>query len=103
MRADDVAVMFAIPVFDTMRLMAVRKTQGRSMFEADRDHLHHRTLHRSGFDWPNGLWIYVAMVALPNAGALLMPGTGIAWLAVCAVLYAAVMWRTRYGVAPMQP
>jgi UDP-GlcNAc:undecaprenyl-phosphate GlcNAc-1-phosphate transferase len=100
MRADDVAVMFAIPVFDTIRLMAVRKSQGRSMFEADRDHLHHH-LHRS-FDWPRGLWIYVAMVALPNAGALLIPGTGWAWLGVSAVLYTAVMWRTRYGVAPLR-
>jgi UDP-GlcNAc:undecaprenyl-phosphate GlcNAc-1-phosphate transferase len=98
MRADDVAVMFAIPVFDTIRLMLARKAQGRSMFEADRDHLHHH-LHRS-FDWPRGLWIYVAMVAAPNAGALLIPGTGWAWLGVSAVLYAVVMWRTRYGVAP---
>jgi UDP-GlcNAc:undecaprenyl-phosphate/decaprenyl-phosphate GlcNAc-1-phosphate transferase len=100
MRADDVAVMFAIPVFDTIRLMLVRKAQGRSMFEADRDHLHHH-LHRS-FDWPRGLWIYVAMVALPNAGAMLMPGTGLAWLGVSAIFYAAVMWRTRYGVAPVR-
>lgn len=100
MRADDVAVMFAIPVFDTIRLMLVRKSQGRSMFEPDRDHLHHH-LHRS-FDWPRGLWIYVAMVALPNAGALLLPGTGWIWLAVSLALYGAVMWRTRYGAAPLR-
>ena len=44
MRADDVAVMFAIPVFDTIRLMISRVAQRRSPFEGDRDHLHHHLL-----------------------------------------------------------
>lgn len=93
MRADDVAVMFAIPVFDTVRLMATRILSGRSPFEADRDHLHHR-LHRQ-WGWPRGLLLYVSMVAIPNAGAMLWPGSGLGWLVLSAILYVAVMWRSR--------
>lgn len=94
MRADDVAVMFAIPVYDTIRLMVARKLAGRSMFEADRDHLHHH-LHRS-FGWPRGLFIYVAMVAVPNILSLVMPGTGLIWLVAAAFVYGFVVWITRY-------
>lgn len=94
MRADDVAVMFAIPVYDTIRLMVARKLAGGSMFQADCDHLHHH-LHRS-FGWPRGLFIYIAMVAVPNILALMMPGTGLVWLVAAAVTYAAVLWITRY-------
>lgn len=93
MRADDVAVLFAIPVFDTVRLMAVRASRRRSPFEGDRDHLHHHLHARLG--WPRGLWVYLALVAVPNAGALLVPGTGLLWLALAFVGYAAVMAATR--------
>jgi UDP-GlcNAc:undecaprenyl-phosphate/decaprenyl-phosphate GlcNAc-1-phosphate transferase len=97
MRADDVAVLFAIPVFDTIRLMTVRLARGRSPFEGDRDHLHHHLHARLG--WPRGLWVYLAMVALPNAGALLMPGTGLVWLVAAFVAYALVMATTRLPTA----
>lgn len=97
MGADDVAVMFAIPVFDTVRLMASRAWQRRSPFEGDRDHLHHHLHARLG--WPTGLWVYLAMVALPNAGALLFPGTGVAWLAASLAAYIFVMRATRFGPA----
>lgn len=98
MGADDVAVMFAVPVFDTVRLMAVRVARGRSPFEGDRDHLHHH-LHAT-IGWPRGLWIYLAMVGLPNAGALLWPGTGLAWLGVAFVAYVVVMVATRFAARP---
>ncbi len=94
MRADDVAVMFAVPVFDTVRLMVVRAWRGRSPFQGDRDHLHHHLYMRWG--WPRGLWAYLALVALPNLGACLLPGTGLVWLAVSLLAYAAVMMLTRY-------
>ena len=91
MRADDVAVLFAIPVFDTVRLMAVRVRRGRSPFEGDRDHLHHHLHERIG--WPSGLMVYLFMVAAPNVGALVWRGTGLIWLAVSLMLYvAALTW-----------
>ncbi len=97
MRADDVAVLFAIPVFDTVRLMAVRALRRRSPFEGDRDHLHHHLHARLG--WPRGLWIYLALVAVPNAGALLVPGTGLFWLMLAFAGYAMVMATTRLPAA----
>ena len=98
MRADDVAVMFAVPVFDTMRLMTVRALSGRSPFLGDRDHLHHHLHLRYG--WPRGLVVYVALVALPNAAALVWPGTGLTWLAVTLVLYTGAMWASRIRRLP---
>jgi UDP-GlcNAc:undecaprenyl-phosphate GlcNAc-1-phosphate transferase len=94
MRADDVAVMFAIPVFDTIRLMVSRLLQRRSPFEGDRDHLHHHLHARIG--WPLGLWVYLAMVGVPNLAALVWPGTGFVWLVVSFIVYVGVMMATRF-------
>ncbi len=94
MRADDVAVLFAVPVFDTVRLMAARSLRRRSPFEGDRDHLHHHLHARIG--WPRGLWVYLALVALPNVAVLLWPGTGLVWLLVSFLAYVAVLALTRF-------
>lgn len=101
MNAGDAAVLFAIPVFDTVRLMAVRALNGRSPLEGDRDHLHHHLYARIG--WPLGLWVYLAIIAVPNFGALIFPGTGLAWLGVSAVLYAIVMGATRFTAVSGRP
>ncbi len=93
LRADDVALLFAIPVFDTIRLMIVRGLKGRSPFEPDRDHLHHHLFAAIG--WPRGLWVYLALVAVPNFAAAMMPGSGVMWLAVSAVAYALTMLVAR--------
>lgn len=98
MRADDVAVMFAVPVFDTIRLMVTRRLAGRSPFEGDRDHLHHHLHHRCG--WPLGLCVYVALVAGPNFAAVALPGTGLIWLAASAVCYVATLALTRLPALP---
>jgi UDP-GlcNAc:undecaprenyl-phosphate GlcNAc-1-phosphate transferase len=87
--ADDVALLFALPVLDTIRLVAVRLARRRSPFEGDRDHLHHHLYAQLG--WPMGLWVYLALVALPNAAALLMPGTGWLWLALTTIIFAAII------------
>ena len=98
MRADDVAVMFAIPVFDTIRLMAVRASRGRSPFEGDRDHLHHYLHLRYG--WPTGLIVYVALVAIPNLGAVLMPDTGLIWLGISGLAYVTTLRIARQRSLP---
>lgn len=91
--ADDVALLFVIPVVDTIRLMAARMARGQSPFTAGRDHLHHFIYARIG--WPLGLAVYLALVALPNAGALIWPGSGFAWLAMSLVAYAAIILALR--------
>lgn len=91
-RADDVALLFAVPVFDTVRLMVVRLARRQSPFEGDRDHLHHHLYARLG--WPRGLWVYLSLVGLPNVAALLLPQTGWLWLLLTAVTYGAVIRAT---------
>lgn len=92
--ADDVALLFAVPVFDTLRLVASRVADKRSPFAGGRDHLHHYLHARIG--WPRGLYIYLALIALPNAGAAAVPGTGTLWLVVTALAYGIVLaWARR--------
>lgn len=90
MRADDVALIFAVPVFDTLRLIVFRLAQGKSPFTPGRDHLHHYLDAR--WVWPRPLPWVLALVAVPNAGAILLPGTGFIWLAVTLVGYFALLW-----------
>ncbi len=101
LRADDVALLFAVPVFDTIRLMAARVLQGRSPFVGDRDHLHHHLHARIG--WPRGLWVYLAMVAVPNIAALARPGFGLLWLALSLLAYVGVMLTTRFRAPAGRP
>lgn len=96
LRADHIAVLFAIPVFDTIRLMSARLRRGQSPFAGDRDHLHHHLAQRWG--WPKrGLFIYLAMVAVPNALTLLLPSYGLLWLALAFAAYVAVLTHASRG------
>lgn len=88
--ADDIAVLFAVPVFDTLRLIGHRLLRRQSPFTPGRDHLHHYLYARWG--WPAPLPAVLLLVALPNAGALLFPGTGLLWLFVTLVGYVLLMW-----------
>lgn len=90
MRADDVALIFALPVFDTLRLIVHRVAQGKSPFTPGRDHLHHYLYARWG--WPRPLAWVLALVAIPNFGAILLPGTGLVWLAVTLAGYFGLLW-----------
>lgn len=90
MRADDVALIFAVPVFDTLRLIVHRLMQGKSPFTPGRDHLHHYLYARWG--WPRPLGWVLALVALPNLAAILLPGTGLIWLGVTLLGYFGLLW-----------
>jgi UDP-GlcNAc:undecaprenyl-phosphate GlcNAc-1-phosphate transferase len=99
--AGDVALLFAVPVMDTIRLMVVRLGRGQSPFEGDRDHLHHHLHARLG--WPRGLMVYLALVAGPNLGALLWPGTGWMWLVLTLGLFVLVLRLTAFAPASQRP
>jgi UDP-GlcNAc:undecaprenyl-phosphate GlcNAc-1-phosphate transferase len=90
MHADDVALIFALPVFDTIRLILHRSLQGKSPFTPGRDHLHHYLYTRWG--WPTPLPWVLALVAIPNGLALLLPGTGLIWLGVTLAGYFVMLW-----------
>jgi len=89
MRADDVALIFAVPVFDTLRLIVWRLARGKSPFTPGRDHLHHYLHARWG--WPRPLPWLLALVALPNALAILLPGTALIWLGLTLLGYFALI------------
>ncbi len=88
-RAERVALLFLVPVLDTLRLITARALRGGSPFAADRDHLHHHIAFRWG--WPRGLVVYLALVATPNLVALAVPEAAIALLFSTALAYVAVL------------
>ncbi|WP_328799446.1 glycosyltransferase family 4 protein [Sandaracinobacteroides hominis] len=90
MYADDVALIFAVPVFDTLRLIVHRLAKGKSPFTPGRDHLHHYLYARWG--WPRPLPWVLMLVAVPNLLAILLPGTGIIWLGVTLIGYLGLLW-----------
>ncbi|WP_182911992.1 glycosyltransferase family 4 protein [Sphingomonas cavernae] len=69
--ADQVGLMFMVPVGDMIRLMISRARAGKSPFTPDRDHLHHHLLDR--FGWRRGLVIYQLLGLLPAALAVCVP------------------------------
>lgn len=85
LHADDIALIFALPVFDTLRLMVHRVIAGKTPFTPGRDHLHHYLYAQWG--WPRPLPWVLALVAVPNMLALLFPGTGLFWLVLTFLLY----------------
>ena len=92
--ADDVALLFAVPVCDTLRLLVARVLARKSPFAGGRDHLHHYLHARVG--WPRGLYVYLALAGAPVAAAALLPGTTLVWLTATVIAYAAVLvWARR--------
>jgi UDP-GlcNAc:undecaprenyl-phosphate GlcNAc-1-phosphate transferase len=57
--ADELVLLFIVPVGDSFRLTYKRLRQRRSPMSADRDHLHHHLQDR--FGWPAGLIAYWMM------------------------------------------
>jgi UDP-GlcNAc:undecaprenyl-phosphate GlcNAc-1-phosphate transferase len=67
--ADELVLLFVVPVADSFRLSYKRLRQGRSPMSADRDHLHHHLQDR--FGWPTGLLVYWIIGLSPAAGLIL--------------------------------
>jgi UDP-GlcNAc:undecaprenyl-phosphate/decaprenyl-phosphate GlcNAc-1-phosphate transferase len=63
--AEEVMLLFAIPVLDSFRLTFKRLKRGQSPMAADRDHFHHHLQDRLG--WPAGLIAYWFFALLPAA------------------------------------
>ncbi|WP_397579766.1 glycosyltransferase family 4 protein [Sphingorhabdus sp.] len=61
--ADELVLLFLVPVADSFRLSYKRLRQGRSPMSADRDHLHHHLQDR--FGWPAGLLVYWLVAFAP--------------------------------------
>lgn len=63
--ADELIVLFFVPILDSFRLTYTRIREGRSPMSADRNHLHHHLQNR--FGWPAGLIVYLLLALLPSA------------------------------------
>lgn len=63
--AEEIMLLFLVPVFDSFRLTYTRLRQGRSPMSADRNHLHHHI--QSIFGWPFGLVLYWIVALVPAA------------------------------------
>ena len=61
--ADELVLLFVVPVADSCRLTYKRLRKGRSPMSADRDHLHHHL--QDNFGWPKGLAIYLSIALAP--------------------------------------
>lgn len=70
MAAEEIMLLFAVPVLDSFRLTYKRLKQGRSPMSADRDHLHH--LLQDRFGWPKGLVIYLLIATAPGLFGLIV-------------------------------
>lgn len=93
MNADQLVLLFLIPITDMMRLIAQRRLAGVSPMSADRNHLHHHLYQAIG--WPGGLAVYLAMVAIPNIVATLRPGYAQALILASLAVYGVVLFATR--------
>lgn len=69
MAAEEIMLLFAVPVLDSFRLTYKRIKRGQSPMAADRDHLHHHLQDR--FGWPMGLIVYW-LVALSLSLAIIV-------------------------------
>jgi UDP-GlcNAc:undecaprenyl-phosphate GlcNAc-1-phosphate transferase len=100
-RADDIALIFALPVYDTIRLILHRLVAGKSPFTPGRDHLHHYLHDRWG--WPAPLWGILLLVTIPNLAAIAFPGTAWIWLGVTLIAYFGLLALARLPRARVLP
>jgi UDP-GlcNAc:undecaprenyl-phosphate/decaprenyl-phosphate GlcNAc-1-phosphate transferase len=70
--ADELVLLFLVPVADSFRLTYIRIRQGRSPMSADRDHLHHKLQDR--FGWPRGLLVYWCVSLVPAGAVITLRG-----------------------------
>ncbi len=92
LRAEEVVLIFLIPVLDATRLIIVRSLAGGSPFQGDRNHLHHILQRR--FSWPWSILVYVGLVAAPLV-ALAFGVSTLPLLAVNASLYVGILLMCR--------
>ena len=93
MTAEVAAVMFVVPVLDTVRLMLIRIRVGKSPFDGDRNHFHHRLADQ--FGWPEGLLLYLAIVGVPSLLSSVVPASAPFCLLASAAGYVILMLMTR--------
>lgn len=96
MGAEEVMLLFALPVIDSFRLVFMRVRRGLSPMSADRDHLHHHL--QAMVSWPWNLVSYLAMATVPAFIYQMSPIGGL--LAVVAQMgFYAFVLRRAHGLS----
>ena len=95
--AEELMLLFAVPVIDSFRLTFVRVRRRLSPMAADRDHLHHHLQDR--FGWPAGLIAYHAMALVPAAAGFLEIASSTAMILLICLIYIIAILTT----APRSP
>lgn len=87
---ESVAVWYFVPVMDCLRLLISRPLRGRSPFDGDRDHFHHRLEDKLGKSF--GLLAYAGAVGLASITATLAPRFALLCLTGLAAFYFSFAW-----------
>lgn len=64
-------ILFSLPLFDTLRVMVLRLARGVSIFQADRNHVHHRLLDL-GLNHSQAAWALYAVAASTGLLAIVL-------------------------------
>jgi len=83
------ALWFWLPVLDCVRLLITRAIERQSPFAADRNHFHHMLMETMGAR--EALAVYLTLLAMPGFAAELDLGLGLGVLAVCVLVYGAIV------------
>lgn len=93
-------ILFGLPLFDTVRVMVQRLARGKSMFEADKNHVHHRLL-AMGMNHRQAAWTLYAVAAGLGATAIILSRLEQGRQLIFSVVFAAIaagvyaVWRLR--------
>jgi UDP-N-acetylmuramyl pentapeptide phosphotransferase/UDP-N-acetylglucosamine-1-phosphate transferase len=79
-----------VPLFDTLRMIFIRLSQGRSPFHADRQHIHHRLLELGNSHFHAMLIILTVNIGF-IAFCLLLQSIGTIWLFFLLILIASLL------------
>lgn len=91
-------ILFGLPLFDTARVMLKRLMRGVSMFQADKNHVHHRLLSL-GLSQKHAAWVLYFVAAGLGAASVLLSRLEIGHQLQLSVLFATlavaayVFWR----------
>jgi UDP-GlcNAc:undecaprenyl-phosphate GlcNAc-1-phosphate transferase len=64
-------ILFSLPIFDTLRVMVKRISSGKSIFHADKNHVHHRLLSL-GLSQRQAAWVLYGVAATTSLLAIVL-------------------------------
>jgi UDP-GlcNAc:undecaprenyl-phosphate/decaprenyl-phosphate GlcNAc-1-phosphate transferase len=95
--AEELMLLFGVPVLDSFRLTYARLRRGQSPMAPDRDHFHHHL--QSKFGWPLGLVVYLAIALVPAAISLAGYVPSAIGILIVILLYAISIFLTQDRLA----